>query len=567
MGASAAPGIAIFIEYLRDPSSRSCVAQTSEMDRLIDGRCGPIPGAFDVDDVLVAIGEPAVPALCRELDDGDVVRRSRVVRILGRIEAPAKQAVPRLVKLLEDHDLRVVAADALARIVPEARDDTNVLFAALKGGDGASRAEAAMVLGRIGGAQKALAGRIVRFSISATRDSDSRVRAAAVLSIGKIATLDDELFRLMCRALTDPVPHVKVACSRALAGCGRRRESLVLRTGLLNDPDSRVRVEAIESMNRDDMDSGPVIAGLVELLGDTDAAARTAAADKIGKCLKWLRPSVLSGLGFSTDSLYERLRRHLRDTEPKVRAVAACMLPQFEGRKTDSIAALLGCLKDEAALVRCAAVKAIVNLGPAAHVTAPALLDRLSDTGQEAPDRDSVSILAAGALETMGGEVRAELMRRLVGMLGSVSEVERQNGFLALRELGDESVGPLTKVLCDPNASRSIKSEILDVFTAPDGSPQQVRVYSGRLICELRGCLPSLNVMMQDDDPVVRRRVFRLIAAIDPGPDVVVNSFMAAARIQDPAEMEELADFLKACDIRRSPRASPTPTRTHARRW
>ena len=93
-----------------------------------------------------------------------------------------------------------------------------MLLAALKGGDEASRVEAAMVLGRIGGAQKALAGRIVRFSISATRDSDSRVRAAAVRSIGKIATLDDELFRLMCRALTDPVPHVKVAALRSSGG-------------------------------------------------------------------------------------------------------------------------------------------------------------------------------------------------------------------------------------------------------------------------------------------------------------------------------------------------------------
>ena len=101
-----------------------------------------------------------------------------------------------------------------------------------------------------------------------------------------------------------------------------------------------------------------------------------------------------------------------------------------------------------------------------------------------------------------------------------------------------------------PKTSRSIKVEILDVFTAHDGSPQEVREYSGRLIRELRDCLPILNAMMQDDDPVIRRRVFRLIAAIDPGRDVVVKSFMAAARVQDPAEMEELADFLKACDIR-----------------
>ena len=186
-------------------------------------------------------------------------------------------------------------------------------------------------------------------------------------------------------------------------------------------------------------------------------------------------------------------------------------------RKTDSIAALLACLKDEAAVVRCAAVKAIVDLGPAAKVTAPALLDRLVRHGPGSRPA-AIPFRSSRPGHSKRWAVRcAEPMRRLVGMLGSVSEVERQNGFLALRELGDKSVGPLTRVLCDPNTSRSIKSEILDVFTAPDGSPQQVRVYSGRLIRELRGCLPSLNAMMQDDDPVVRRRVFRLIAAIDPG--------------------------------------------------
>jgi HEAT repeat protein len=511
--------------------------------------------AFDVGDVLVAVGEAAVPALCRELDDSGVVLRTRVIRILGRIGAPAERAVPRLVRLLENHELRVEAADALARIAPEGRDDTRVLIVALKDGGGASRAHAAAVLGRIGDTQKELAGRVVRYLIPATRDLDSGVRAAAVRSIGKIATLDEDLFGLMCRKLLDPAPEVRAAGLEALGRCGRRSESRAIRTGLLIDPDYRVRVEAVESMHDDDMNSGPVVTRLFEILGDVNATARAAAAAKLEEYRAWMRPLGRSDAKLSNDVAYKTLCTHLDDSEPRVRAAAARLLPYFESRKADSIPALSTCLKDEAVMVRIAAVKAIAYLGSAANEIAPALLDRLTDTGKGAPDGVSVdgvsvSILAARALEMLGGEVKAELMRRLIGMLGSTNENGRQQGFLALRELADEAVGPLMKALCDPKEPRTIKVAILDVFTAHDGPPQEVREYSGGLIRELRESLPCLESMMQDDDPVVRRRVFRLIALIDPGRDVVVKSFMAAARVQDPAEMHDLAGFLKACDMR-----------------
>ena len=140
-------------------------------------------------------------------------------------------------------------------------------------------------------------------------------------------------------------------------------------------------------MHDDDMDSGLVVTRLFEMLGDVNATARSAAAARLADYRAWMRPLSRSDAKLSNDVAYKTLRKHLDDSEPRVRAAAARLLPDFESRKADSISALSACLNDEAVMVRIAGVKAIIDLGPAANEAAPALLDRLSDTGKEAPGR------------------------------------------------------------------------------------------------------------------------------------------------------------------------------------
>ena len=64
-----------------------------------------------------------------------------------------------------------------------------------------------------------------------------------------------------------------------------------------------------------------------------------------------MRPLSRSDAKLSSDMAYKTLRKHLDDSEPRVRAAAARLLPGFESWKADSIPALSACLRDEAAKI------------------------------------------------------------------------------------------------------------------------------------------------------------------------------------------------------------------------
>jgi hypothetical protein len=103
----------------------------------------------EIDDVLIALGDLAVPALCEQLEFPDACLQMRATRILGLIGPAAADAVPAIERFLGDHDLGIEAADALDRINALERDDTHSLFAALKDRRPLFRKRAAAVLGRI----------------------------------------------------------------------------------------------------------------------------------------------------------------------------------------------------------------------------------------------------------------------------------------------------------------------------------------------------------------------------------------------------------------------------------
>lgn len=73
-------------------------------------------------DALARIGQPAVPEVTTMLHDSDPQVRIRAAEILARIGPPASAAVPELVAMLNDQDreVRKQAARALGQIGPAA---------------------------------------------------------------------------------------------------------------------------------------------------------------------------------------------------------------------------------------------------------------------------------------------------------------------------------------------------------------------------------------------------------------------------------------------------------------
>ncbi|MFO0905493.1 MAG: HEAT repeat domain-containing protein [Pirellulales bacterium] len=83
---------------------------------------------------LGRIGEPAVPALVEALRSHDPEIRLQAADTLARIGPGAEQAVPSLTELLEDEDIRIrkAAARALGQIGPKAAESVPSLMRALE---------------------------------------------------------------------------------------------------------------------------------------------------------------------------------------------------------------------------------------------------------------------------------------------------------------------------------------------------------------------------------------------------------------------------------------------------
>jgi HEAT repeat protein len=106
---------------------------------------------------LIALGEPAVPALAEMLRSGTPAERVSAANTLWGMGADARGAVPDLVVALSDADaeLRVAAAMALESVGPVAEAAVPQLVRALSDRDRAVQQAAVKALGAIGPGAKA----------------------------------------------------------------------------------------------------------------------------------------------------------------------------------------------------------------------------------------------------------------------------------------------------------------------------------------------------------------------------------------------------------------------------
>ena len=127
-----------------------------------------------------------VERLIRELQDTDSDVRSIAAVTLGEIGPEAEEAVPILIKLLQDQDaegfVRANAATALGKIGEGASKAVPALINALEDQDEWVRASAAMALGEIGES----ASKAVPALVNALQDQDKYVRRYATGALGKI---------------------------------------------------------------------------------------------------------------------------------------------------------------------------------------------------------------------------------------------------------------------------------------------------------------------------------------------------------------------------------------------
>ena len=150
--------------------------------KLIEGLSDKERVRFAASDALVAVGEPAVPALIRQLrvDDAEMCRQ--VVFVLGQIGEGARAAIPDLIDLLlNEPDLRPAVASALGRIGDEAA--VPALIQILENGDARLHSNVIGTLGAIGPPTKPPVPLLIEI-VDAERHW--HVRCEAVIALGQI---------------------------------------------------------------------------------------------------------------------------------------------------------------------------------------------------------------------------------------------------------------------------------------------------------------------------------------------------------------------------------------------
>lgn len=556
MGPSAGPAVPALLGALlsnKPPDDPRPPRPLGTVDFVRDGE--PRPTGYHA--ALRAIGANAATGLALLLDHQDQQEQIVALRALQFMGANGDRAVPRLITVLRDPELRMEAASALGGIGPSARLALPTLIDGLNDADSVYRARVAETIGRIGWSRQmaqysteTVARSAVAPLASALKDHDPGVRAAAALALADIGT-DSAPARPDClRLLSDPIGDVRVSAIRALSrfagGFSLPPETLVR---LMKDSDPRVRAAVLKQLHDRELETDAVIGGLLTALRDQDGAVRAAAATKLARTNggEWIAVAE-DGIGASQGSSVAlaramgagvTLRWALDDPNPIVRTGAAYALAGLEGEATASIPLLQKRLKDDDVRVRMAAAIALAHFGTKARAAVPALIDALSDTGSIHFNDFSVASKAAQALQAIGPDATRKMLDRLCALAIDPNEDVSQSARDALKDLGPAITARLITLLIDAKTPRPLRGAIARVLESEYGltwlTDDGISEDGAALFSD---AIPALRDLAKGDDPDLAIPARSLLAGVDPSGEAAARLLLETAREEDPEDWD-----------------------------
>lgn len=335
---------------------------------------------------LGRIGSDAVKPLIETLPD--TKRQYAVVVILGDIGPSAEPAVGPLTALLAEPRLGLELGReillALAHIGPGAHEAVPALLKILEDGESQLRASAAWALAKIG-AREAVP---ILIKALPKRD-DSQLSIVAPMALLLLNRDNEALTRIVLPRVAELLGHesaqVKNEAAAALAGLGEKAAEAIpeLDAGL-HDADPSIRVAFLTALAAIGPASVEALPNIERLLADPVLSVRYAASHAIGK------------IGPAARTAVHRLERNLKARDEFLQFVSAWALVQVDFERDDLAAMCLGPLVNTLnhvdPHVRNEAVQALSLLGQQAKSAVPALEAIAND-----PD-ETVRKSVAGAL-------------------------------------------------------------------------------------------------------------------------------------------------------------------------
>ncbi|MBK9140102.1 MAG: HEAT repeat domain-containing protein [Verrucomicrobia bacterium] len=354
--------------------------------------------------------------------------RALAAAALGELGSSAAPAARALVKALGDDQPPVVAnsAHALRRIGSGALP---AILAGLSASSPPIRCESALLLG--GPPFNTEARRWVEAMEKATRDPESRVRAAAVSALAQ--TRDPRWGRVIESALADPDFSVRYAAAWALGeyGSDTAEPAAALRRAL-GDPHPRVRIVAARALWR--------------LTGDTNESLAVLEREVLAPNPDYTAALVLRELGpaaaATAPSLLRRLEQETVHRPSRTPSPAALALGQLG---PTAVPGLIERLEHPRPEVRVGAAFALRNQGTNAAAAVPKLVELVDH-----PDAE-VRITAVEALGAIGAAARPALprLRQLAAETGDYLRAAAVNAVEQIEAASSPTAVPRGPDACD----------------------------------------------------------------------------------------------------------------------
>jgi len=199
-------------------------------------------------DALATIGPKAVPRLVELLKDKEI--RVQVVYVLGQIGPGAAPAVDALAKLIDDPDenLSTEAVLAIGKIGPDAKSAVPALVKSLQQENCPNAHAIVYSLGRIGPNAAAAEPMVVK----AMKSKDGSLAVVSAWALTKIAprsTTTAGAIPVLVAGLSDSLPETRRAAAESLANIGpAAREAMPALKKALNDESKSVREAAANAL-------------------------------------------------------------------------------------------------------------------------------------------------------------------------------------------------------------------------------------------------------------------------------------------------------------------------------
>lgn len=353
----------------------------------------------------------------RRLASGEVAQRREAAYQLGKIGPAAKEALPALVKAVDDPDKQVwsLALTAIANLGPAAQPALPDLLRALDGrtGRAASDKERLPQLQlRVAYALSRMGAPVRPALIEALGSPDAGVRQGAASALGGMGPDAAEAVPALVVALTDASPEAAREARDALGAIGAPAAKALMAAAA--SPDAKLRAAAVIAIGQVGAPARDLAPALFELFEkERESSVRVAllgALPKIKAPPERLVPLLLNGIK--------------DEQEPVRHAAINALVPLRSGQKL-ALEGLVAMLADSQPAVRQRAARALGRMGSDAAGAVPALLAASRAAPGEGGFADALSQIGPVALPALraalNGAARPDA-ERLLSAVASFGE-------------------------------------------------------------------------------------------------------------------------------------------------